>query len=300
MNPNIDVIAFGFSPRGNDDFEATSNVSRSPILFVKDIGDAYRASGRTRPIADDVSIHCHPNFNTDAPSVGFSWPNAGCANLDRFKQAWWDAFHDTAQPVFEESAARSAADVHSYVRLFVDEAGYQAQIRPDKANLYSGAENVKLLDDATQGSYYSQLIAMVACDPNVALLNLFHLVDERLLPGWQSGLELVDGTPRGSYAMVKAAIAANRSCRGPVHHWQHTTRVRREPRRVDPVQTAAAEGRDVPPRRPRECRDESRTRDDLREDVSRRERRSRITAVAEARCRHLGHASPARYAGTSG
>jgi len=225
VNPNIDVIAFGFSPRGNDDFEATSNVSRSPILFVKDIGDAYRASGRTRPIADDVSIHCHPNFNTDAPSVGFSWPNAGCANLDRFKQAWWDAFHDTAQPVFEESAARSAADVHSYVRLFVDEAGYQAQIRPDKANLYSGAENVKLLDDATQGSYYSQLIAMVACDPNVALLNLFHLVDERLLPGWQSGLELVDGTPRGSYAMVKAAIAANRSCHGPVHHWQHTTRV---------------------------------------------------------------------------
>src|SRR5207253_6343056 len=43
VNPKIDVIGFGFSPRGNDDFEATSNVSRSPILFVKDIGDAYRA-----------------------------------------------------------------------------------------------------------------------------------------------------------------------------------------------------------------------------------------------------------------
>src|SRR5204863_1544219 len=44
VNSNIDVIAFGVSPRGNDDFDATSNVSRSPILFLEDIGDAYRAS----------------------------------------------------------------------------------------------------------------------------------------------------------------------------------------------------------------------------------------------------------------
>jgi hypothetical protein len=66
---------------------------------------------------------------------------------------------------------------------------------------------------------------MVACDPNVALLNLFHLVDERLLPGWQSGLELVDGTPRTSYSIVKAAIAANSDCHGLLHLWQHTTGV---------------------------------------------------------------------------
>ena len=225
VNPNIDVIGFGFSPRGNDDFEATSNVSRSPILFVKDIGDAYRASGRTRPIADDVAIHCHPNSNTDAPSVGFSWPNAGCANLDRFKQAWWDAFHGTAQPVFDETGGRSARSTDRAARLFVDEAGYQAQIRPDKVRFYSGAENVKLLDDTTQGAYYAQLISMIACDPNVALLNLFHLVDETLLPGWQSGLEFADGTPRASYSAVKAAIAANRDCHGLLHLWEHTTRV---------------------------------------------------------------------------
>jgi hypothetical protein len=224
VNPNIDVIGFGFSPRGNDDFDATSNVSRSPILFLKDIGDAYRASGRTRPLADDVAIHCHPSSNTDAPTVGFAWPNAGCANLGRFKQAWWDAFHGTAQPTFEETAGKSAKDARP-VRLFVDEAGYQAQVRPDKAGYYSGSENVELLDDVTQGNYYAQLISMVACDPNVALLNLFHLVDERLLPGWQSGLELVDGTPRASYGIVKAAVSANRECHGPLRLWRHTTRV---------------------------------------------------------------------------
>jgi hypothetical protein len=225
VNPNIDVIGFGFSPRGNDDFDATSNVSRSPILFVKDIGEAYRKSGRTRPIADDVAIHCHPNTNTDAPSVGFSWPNAGCANLDRFKQAWWDAFHGTGQPVFQETGAHAAKSSGPFVRLFIDEAGYQAQIPSGKATYYSGTENVKPLDDTTQGTYYAQLIALVACDPNVALLNLFHLVDERLLPGWQSGLEYVDGTPRASYGAVKAAIAANQNCHGSVRAWEHTTRV---------------------------------------------------------------------------
>jgi hypothetical protein len=226
VNPNMDVLAFGFSPRGNDDFGASSNISRSPILFLKDVGDAYRASGRTRPIADDVAFHCHPNLNTDAPSVGFDWPNAGCANLDRFKQAWWDAFHGTGQPLFEETgAAHPDPGTKAYVRFFIDEAGYQATVPADKAHFYSGAENVKLLDDTTQGNYYAQLITMVACDRNVKLLNLFHLADETLLPGWQSGLEYVDGTPRASYGIVKAALAANRTCRGPEHLWRHTTSV---------------------------------------------------------------------------
>jgi hypothetical protein len=225
VNQNIDVIGFGFSPRGNDDFNADSNVSRSPILFIKDIGDAYRKSGRTRPIADDVAIHCHPSLNTDAPSVGFAWPNAGCANVDRFEQAWWDAFHGTAQPVFQESGPHATKSDGPFVRLFVDEAGYQAQIPASEARYYSGTENIKPLDDATQGAYYSQLISMVACDPNVALLNLFHLVDERLLPGWQSGLEYADRTPRASYGLVRSAIAANQTCHGTVRTWAHTTRV---------------------------------------------------------------------------
>ncbi len=225
VNPNIDVLAFGISPRGNDDFDATSNVSRSPVLFIKDIGDAYRASGRTRPIADDVAFHCHPNLNTDAPSVGFAWPNAGCANLDRIKQAWWDAFHGTAQPLFEETGGRPAPGTKAYVRLFVDEAGYQTRVAPEKTQLYAGTENVKPLDSVVQGNYYAQLIAMMACDRNVKLLNLFHLVDETLLPGWQSGLEYADGTPKASYAAVKSALASNRTCQGAEHLWRHTTTV---------------------------------------------------------------------------
>jgi hypothetical protein len=221
VDPGIDVIAFGLSPRGNDDFDAISNVSHSPIRFLKEVGDAYRASGRTRPIADDVSIHCYPNLNTDAPTVGYLWPKIGCVNLDRFKQAWWDAFHGTAQPLFREGGQSGGP----FVRIFVDEVGYQARIAPEKAALYSGAENVPVVDEATQGAYYAQLIALMACDPNVALLNFFHAVDETSLPAWQSGVVLPDGTRRASFAAVKEAILANQQCRGTVKDWRHSERV---------------------------------------------------------------------------
>jgi hypothetical protein len=221
VDPGITVIAFGLSPRGNDDFDAPSNVSHSPVRFLNEVGEAYRASGRTKPIADDVSIHCYPNQNTDAPSLGYQWPKVGCANFDRFKQAWWDAFHGTAQPLFREAGQSGGP----FVRIYVDEVGYQAKIAPGKAGLYTGAENVPLLDEATQAQYYADLIEMMACDPNVALLNFFHAVDETALPAWQSGLVLPDGTRRAAYAAVKAAINANRQCRGKSVEWRHTESV---------------------------------------------------------------------------
>jgi hypothetical protein len=220
VDPGLDVIAFGLSPRGNDDFEAESNVSHSPVRFLEEVGAAYRASGRTKPIADDVSIHCYPNKNTDSPTVGYAWPKIGCVNLDRLKQAWWDAFHGTAQPVFREPGATGP-----FVRIFVDEVGYQARVAADKASLYNGSENVPVVDESTQGSYYAQLIALMACDPDVALLNFFHAVDEQSLAAWQSGIVLPDGTRRASYATVKAAIAQNADCRGTVKSWRHTDTV---------------------------------------------------------------------------
>jgi hypothetical protein len=222
VDPGIDVIAFGLSPRGNDDFDAPSNVSHSPIRFLKEVGDAYRQSGRTKPIADDLSVHCYPNANTDAPSVGYLWPKVGCVNFDRLKQAWWDAFHGTAQPLFREAGDSSGG---SSVRIFVDEVGYQAKVAPDKASLYSGSENVPLVDEATQGQYYAQLIALMACDPDVALLNFFHAVDETSLPAWQSGVVLPDGTHRASFAQVKGALLANQSCHGKVAEWRHVEHV---------------------------------------------------------------------------
>jgi hypothetical protein len=186
------------------------------------VGEAYRASGRTKPIADEVSIHCYPNQNTDAPALGYAWPKVGCANLNRFKQAWWDAFHGTGQPLFREAGDKGSGP---YVHIYVDEVGYQAKVPENKLGLYTGAENVPVVDEPTQGKYYSELIAMMACDPNVALLNFFHAVDEKSLPAWQSGLVLPDGTRRQSFSIVKDAVIANQECRGKTVEWTHTNRV---------------------------------------------------------------------------
>src|SRR5919107_1212781 len=53
-DPNITVIAFGLSPRGNDDFDAPSNVSHSPIRFLKEVGEAYKPSARSG--GEDVAV----------------------------------------------------------------------------------------------------------------------------------------------------------------------------------------------------------------------------------------------------
>ena len=86
VDPSITVIGVGLSPRGNDQPHAKDNRSRSPVRFLHDLGVAYRASGRTKPLMDEFAFHPYPAHNTDSPEVGYTWPNAGLANLARIKQ----------------------------------------------------------------------------------------------------------------------------------------------------------------------------------------------------------------------
>src|SRR5262249_13172907 len=86
---------------------------------------------------------------------------------------------------------------------------------------YSGSENVPLIDETTQGQYYAQLIALMACDPDVALLSFFHAVDETSLAAWQSGAALPDRTHRASLTQVKEPILANHTCHGTTAGWRH-------------------------------------------------------------------------------
>ena len=95
VNPGIGVIGVGLSPRGNDNPTARSNPSTSPVRCIRDMGAAYKASKRTRPLMDELSFHPFPNLATDPLGRGYQWPNAGLANLDRIKQAVWDAFFGT-------------------------------------------------------------------------------------------------------------------------------------------------------------------------------------------------------------
>jgi hypothetical protein len=102
VNPNITVVGVGLSPRGNDMPRAKSNISTSPVKFIRSLGIGYGLLARNKPIMDVFGFHPYPARDRDPLHRGYRWPNAGVANLNRIKQAVWDAFHDTAQPTFLE------------------------------------------------------------------------------------------------------------------------------------------------------------------------------------------------------
>ena len=212
VNPRIRVLGFGLSERGNDDPRAPSNASHSPLRFIRDVGAAYYASGRTRPLMDAFAYHPYPGSSADSLDKGLAWPNASIANLDRVKQAVWDAFHGTAQRTFENGLG-----------LTITEIGWQVAA---SGAAYTGVENVPTTDEATQAAIYARIVQQLACDPSVADVLFLHLIDETDLSGFQSGLERADGSHRPSYDAVRAAIAATRGlCAGTPVVWRHATGV---------------------------------------------------------------------------
>jgi hypothetical protein len=222
VDPTITVIGVGLSPRGNDNPGAKSNVSRSPIRFLRDLGKAYRLSGRRTPLMDELAFHPYPSRNLDDPTVGYAWPNAGLPNLDRIKQAVWDAFHGTAQPTIAEHGNTFTRPL----RIDLDEVGWQVAPLPALASLYHGTETDKTVSEQTQADYYRDVIALIECDSSVRMLSFFHLIDERDLGRWQSGLERADGSHRPAYDAVKSTIAQTHgNCQGAPVKWRHAAAV---------------------------------------------------------------------------
>jgi hypothetical protein len=214
LDPGIEVLG-SLSPRGNDFCRARSNVSTSPVRFLAALGKAYRrgrARGECAPLMDGLSFHPYPPRNQDAPAKGYVWPKIGLPDLARLKQAFWDAFRGTCQLTFEDG-----------LPLHLNELGYQtASRRPG----YRGRENVTPISEARQGSFYAAAIARAACDPAVASLNLFHLVDEADRARFQSGLFRIDRTRKASYGPVRAAVArAESGCAGRSAFWRPVRRV---------------------------------------------------------------------------
>ena len=217
VNPAIDVVAAGPSSRGNDNPNAKNNRSTSPVRFIRDLGLAYRQSGRTKPIMDQLGFHPYPQQNTDPATKDYQWPKIGLANLPRLKQAVWDAFHGTAQPTFAESGTGGG------LTLMMDEVGWQVGVN---STLYSGKETVPTISGQTQAQTYTDLIRVAACDPSATDLLLFQLVDETDLDRFQSGLIRADGSQRPAYQAVKQAIAETGGrCASPPATWQHASAV---------------------------------------------------------------------------
>ena len=225
VDPGITVVGLGLSPRGNDDPRATSNISRSPVRFIADLAAEYRRSGRTKPLMDELGFHPYPNSNDDPLSRGYSWPDAGMAELARIKQAVWDGFHDTAQPVFHETPPFGGppTDTGPSLGLVLDEYGRQVTVISSVARVYHGHENVPTISEARQAIVYTAVLRQAECDPDVRGFFFFHLIDESDLDRFQSGLLRADGTKRPSYDAVKATLeATNGVCSGALKIWRHS------------------------------------------------------------------------------
>jgi hypothetical protein len=223
VNPAITVIGVGLSPRGNDNPFAPVNSSTSPVRCLRDIGAAYRASRRTKPIMDELAFHAYPEQDTQPFGVTYAWPRAGLMDLARIKQAVWDAFNGTAQPTFDE---RGRSVFLPALRLRVAEVGWQVGVLPSAQSAYIGTENVSTTNEASQANAYTQAIRLLECDPSVNSLLFFGLQDESDLSRWQAGLVRADGTRRPSYDAVKAALGISHgACTRTPSSWAHVTKV---------------------------------------------------------------------------
>jgi hypothetical protein len=230
VDPEIRVIGVGLSPRGNDRPNARNNISTSPVRFIRDMGAAYRKSGRKAPIMDFFGFHPYPRFDRDPLTRGYAWPNAGVTNLARIKQAVWDAFHGTAQPTFAEAEEPVDGDTPEPLRFTLDEVGWQVSIPASSRRAYTGRENVKPTQEAHQAQVYRLIVDIAACDPAVESLLFFHLIDERDLDRFQSGLVRADWSFRPSYFTVKDRIAQlttedGIACPGTFTRWRHSESV---------------------------------------------------------------------------
>ncbi|HVM56765.1 MAG TPA: hypothetical protein VMT74_04810 [Gaiellaceae bacterium] len=196
-DPGVEVLGGAVSPRGSDNPALTGRPTHSPTGFIRDLGAAYRASGRTTPIMDAFAFHPYEDDSSVAPFLG-THPNSttiALADYPKLVALLGQAFDGTAQP-------------GSTLPIVYDEFGVESQIPPAKQSLYTGTEpaTTKPVSEQVQADYYRQAIQLAFCQPNVQGLFLFHAFDETALAAWQSGLYYADDTPKSSLPAVRASM----------------------------------------------------------------------------------------------
>src|SRR5215212_7370790 len=206
------------SSRGNDNPNAASNVSHSPGNFIRQLGAAYRASGRTTPIFDTVGHHPYGEHSSERPWRSHPLSTTiGEGDWDKLTQAYHDAFAGSTHPIPGLCVGARCAFI------WYLEVGYQTTPDTAKSGLYSGAENSELPLPAAvggdpagstpdekslapdQGAQLADAVRLAACQPYVQAYFNFLLRDEADLALWQSGVFWADWTPKPSLDAFRAA-----------------------------------------------------------------------------------------------
>ena len=224
------VWGVGLSPRGNDSPNAPSDSSTSPVKFLGALGAWFRSSRRRRT---GRAAHGRPRLPPLPGAAvalvrqGLRHPrDASITNLPRIYQAFYDGFNGTPQRTIGQQKGGG-------LPLSLNEMGIQTDTskQPGYGGLEVSANSAggmvgQFASEAYQANHYKQILQLLSCDPNVRVINIFHLVDEPDLAGWRSRLYWVGaGTPvaKQTATMLTSWMAQTRgACQGKLVPWTPT------------------------------------------------------------------------------
>jgi hypothetical protein len=189
VDSDVRIWGGALAPRGIDR-PGTGRDTQSPTQFIRDLGEAYRASGRETPPLDGFAIHPYP-VSSDVPPDRPTDPKSRSILLADYEEK--------LRPLLDDAFGAGVPVLYS-------ELGVETVIPRAKAALYEGTEPGRPVDEATQADFYRRAIGLVACQQGVEGLLLFHARDEPALAGFQSGVAYADGSPKTSLAPVRDAI----------------------------------------------------------------------------------------------
>lgn len=196
VSAKITVIGGAVSPRGHDDPNLASK-SHSPTVFIRDLGQVYRQSGRQRPIMDWFAFHPYGANSSELPTTRHSTSTSiTIADYDKLVKVLGQAFDGTKQ-------------VGSKIPVIYDEYGIESTIPRNKAGKYTGTEpaSTKPVSPPVQGQRYKEALSLAFCQPTVKGMFLYHAFDEVGRAQWQSGLYFVDHTAKPSLPIVRQAFS---------------------------------------------------------------------------------------------
>jgi len=203
--PGVLVLGGALSPRGADRPHG-SRPTHSPTAFIRDLGAAYRASHRRRPLMDAFAFHPYMEASRFAPT-GTHPENTTItiADYPKLVALLDEAFHGTAQ-------------ASERLPIYYTEFGVQTRVPTQKRRFYVDLDLPARTDAVpfqVQAAYYRRALELAYCQPTVRGLFVFHTFDEPGLGGWQSGLYFADRAPKPSLPAFKRAVADLRNGRLP-------------------------------------------------------------------------------------
>jgi hypothetical protein len=203
--PGVRVLGGALSPRGADR-PGGSRPTHSPTAFIRDLGAAYRASHRRRPLMDAFAFHPYMEASRFSPA-GTHPENTTITIADYPKLV-----------ALLDEAFRGTAQAGERLPIYYTEFGVQTRVPPQKRRFYVDLDSPAGTDAVPfplQAAYYRRALELAYCQPTVRGLLVFHTFDEPGLAGWQSGLYFADRTPKPSLPAFKRAVADLRNGRLP-------------------------------------------------------------------------------------